>query len=117
MSRLTNRVAVITGGASGIERRKPPLLREGAAVGIWDVNETAGKELELLLLNEGCAARFIKVNTAKFNEVEAATAEVVKQFGKIDILINNAGITREYPFTMTAGKLAAGDGCKPYWCV
>ncbi len=96
MSRLTNRVAVITGGASGIGAAAcKKFVREGAAVGIWDVNETAGKELELLLLNEGCAARFIKVNTAKFNEVEAATAEVVKQFGKIDILINNAGITRD----------------------
>lgn len=96
MSRLINKVAVITGGASGIgEAACKKITREGAAVAIWDVNDKMGKELELLLLNEGFAARFIKVNTANYNEVEAATAEVVKQFGKIDILINNAGITRD----------------------
>ncbi|MFN8285401.1 MAG: 3-oxoacyl-ACP reductase FabG [Chitinophagales bacterium] len=96
MSRLKNKVAVITGGASGIGAAAcKKFAHEGAAVGIWDVNETAGKELELLLLNDGYVARFVKVNTAKFTDVEAATAEIVKQFGRIDILINNAGITRD----------------------
>lgn len=95
-NRFTGKVAVITGGASGIGKAAvEKFAREGAAVAIWDVNEVHGKELELLLLNEGLVARFIKVNTAKFNEVEAATKEIVKQFGKIDVLINNAGITRD----------------------
>ena len=61
------------------------------------------EKLELILLNEGFIARFIKVNTAKFEEVESATAIIIKQFGKIDVLINNAGITRDASFQkMTA---------------
>lgn len=96
MDRFKNKVVIITGGASGIGKAAvEKFTREGAAVAIWDVNEVQGKELELLLLNEGLIARFIKVNTAKFDEVEAATKETVKQFGKIDVLINNAGITRD----------------------
>lgn len=96
MKRFENKVVVITGGASGIGKAAvEKFAREGAAVAIWDVSEVQGKELELILLNEGLIARFIKVNTANFEEVEAATKEVIKQFGKIDVLINNAGITRD----------------------
>ncbi len=94
--KFKNKVVVITGGASGIGKAAvEKFAREDAAVGIWDVNEVQGKELELILLNEGFVARFIKVNTAKFEEVEAATKEIIRQFGKIDVLINNAGITRD----------------------
>src|ERR1019366_3291731 len=54
-----------------------------------------GKELEILLLNEGFVARFLKVNTAKYEEVEKATKEIIRQFGRIDVLVNNAGITSD----------------------
>ena len=91
-----NKSVVITGGASGIGKAAvEKFARQGAAVAIWDVNEVQGKELELLLLNEGLVARFVKVNTASLSEVEAATKEIIRQFGKIDVLINNAGITRD----------------------
>ena len=96
MNRFENKVIVITGGASGIGKAAvEKFAREGAAIAIWDVNQAQGKELELILLNEGFVARFIKVNTANFEEVNGATQEVIKQFGKIDVLINNAGITRD----------------------
>lgn len=91
-----NKSVVITGGASGIGKAAvEKFARQGAAVAIWDVNEVQGKELELLLLNEGLVARFVKVNTASLSEVEAATKEIIRQFGKIDVLVNNAGITRD----------------------
>lgn len=96
MKRFENKVVVITGSASGIGKAAvEKFAREGAAVAIWDVNEIQGKELELILLHEGFAARFIKVNTASFEEVEHATKEIIKQFGKISVLVNNAGITRD----------------------
>jgi 3-oxoacyl-[acyl-carrier protein] reductase len=96
MNRFQKKVIVITGGAAGIGKAAvEKFAHEGAAVAIWDVNEVQGKELELILLNEGFVAKFNKVNTAKYEEVEYATLEVIKQFGKVDVLINNAGITRD----------------------
>ena len=96
MSRFQGKVVVITGGASGIGKAAvEKFTREGAAVAIWDVNEIQGKELELLILNEGFAVKYSKVNTARYEDVERATHDVIKQFGKIDVLINNAGITRD----------------------
>lgn len=96
MQRFKNKVAVITGGASGIGRATTELFAaDGAFVAIWDVNEVAGKELEILLSERGLRAKFYKVNTSKFDEVEIAANELGQQTGKIDILINNAGITRD----------------------
>ncbi len=94
--RFENKVVVITGGASGIGRAAvEKFAREGAAVAIWDVSEVPGKELEMLMQKEGFVARFVKVNTAKMEEVMRATEIVIQQFNKIDVLINNAGITRD----------------------
>jgi 3-oxoacyl-[acyl-carrier protein] reductase len=96
MNRFENKVVVITGGGAGIGKAAcEKFAREGAAVAIWDINKAAGKELELLLLNEGFPAKFSLVNVARFEEVEKTAKEVIHQFGKIDVLINNAGITRD----------------------
>lgn len=96
MGRFKNKIAVITGGASGIGRAAVELFAaEGASVCIWDVNEIAGKELEILLSEKGLHVEFYKVNTANFYEVEKATNEIIRDTKRIDILINNAGITRD----------------------
>ncbi len=96
MNRLKNKVAIITGGANGIG--KATALRfaeEGAALAIWDVNEAKGAETVGELQQLGVKAQFFKVNTVHLAEVEQAAAAVVAAFGTIDILINNAGITRD----------------------
>ena len=59
------------------------------------MNEAKGMETAAAYTSEGAEVSFMKVNTADFSVVEAATNEVIKTFGKIDILINNAGITRD----------------------
>ncbi|OFX41548.1 MAG: 3-oxoacyl-[acyl-carrier-protein] reductase [Bacteroidetes bacterium GWA2_40_14] len=94
--RFENKIAIITGGADGIGKATSvKFALEGAVSVIWDLNTEKGEALASEINNNGGKALFMKVNTASFVEVEAATKSVVAQFGKIDILINNAGITRD----------------------
>ena len=94
MDRLKGKVAVITGGANGIGKvTVNKFLNEGASVICWDINEDAGKKL--LEENEGRPLKFQKVNTVNKLEVDQAVAELISSHGGIDILINNAGITRD----------------------
>jgi len=96
MNRLENKIAVITGGADGIGKAGAiKFAAEGATVIIWDMNEEKGLQTVAEIEGTGKKAVFVKVNTASFAEVEAATNEAVATFGRIDILINNAGITRD----------------------
>lgn len=91
--RMKDKVVLVTGGAAGIG--KATALRfaeEGAKVVICDLNEAAGQET-LKLLGEGAA--FYKVNVASRAEVQAWVDEVAARFGRIDVLVNNAGILRD----------------------
>lgn len=96
MNRLSGKIAIITGGARGIGKTTAQkFLSEGAAVAIWDIDETAGQAATTELKNQGGDLRFYKVNTSDLSAVTETTAQVVKDFGRIDILVNNAGITRD----------------------
>ena len=96
MNRLDNKIAIITGGADGLGRAAAfRFAAEGATVVIWDMNEEKGAQTVTEIENKGGKALFSKVNTASFTEVDAATQAVVSLYGRIDILINNAGITRD----------------------
>lgn len=93
--RLKDRVAIVTGGASGIGRATVELFaKEGANVIIWDVSDQ-GISIAQQLTQQGLSATFMKVSVANKTEVENAVAEIIKQFTRIDILINNAGITQD----------------------
>ncbi|WP_228850463.1 3-oxoacyl-ACP reductase FabG [Aegicerativicinus sediminis] len=94
MNRLTNKVAIITGGAKGIGKATVELfLKEGASVICWDIDEVAGNKL--LAENEGNDLSFYKVNTCDKENIASAISSIVDTYGRIDILINNAGITRD----------------------
>ncbi|MDR0667830.1 MAG: 3-oxoacyl-ACP reductase FabG [Prevotellaceae bacterium] len=96
MKRLENKIAIITGGADGIG--KATAIRfstEGAVVVLWDLNAEKGEATASEIAAAGGKALFMKVNTAVYAEVEAATQKVVAHYGKVDVLINNAGITRD----------------------
>jgi 3-oxoacyl-[acyl-carrier protein] reductase len=91
MYKLKDKVAIVTGGSMGIG--KATALRfaeEGAKVVIWDINEEKGKALAGEI-----DGRFMKVNTIDLSACEDAAKAVADAYGQIDILINNAGITRD----------------------
>jgi 3-oxoacyl-[acyl-carrier protein] reductase len=91
--RLKDKVTLITGGAAGIG--KATALRfaeEGARVVICDVNEEAGQAVAVHL---GPDASFYKVNVTDRGDVQNWVDDVHARYGKIDVLINNAGILRD----------------------
>lgn len=93
--RLNEKVALITGGAKGIGLATAErFAREGAKIILWDVS-ASGNEVVERLKTEGHEAIFRKVSVTNMDEVKEAVAEAKTHFGRIDILINNAGITRD----------------------
>ncbi len=93
--RLKNRVAIVTGGARGIGKAISELFAtEGASVIIWDLLEEGMATAEGIN-NSGGSAEFHKISVTDKEAVVAAVADIHSRFGKIDILINNAGITRD----------------------
>jgi len=93
MKRAENKVVIITGGALGIGRETCLLLaKEGAKVAITDVLEKEGKKLAEEIKLSGGTAKFWHLDVSKESEVERVLASVVKEYGKIDSIVNNAGI-------------------------
>jgi 3-oxoacyl-[acyl-carrier protein] reductase len=93
--RLKNKVALITGGANGIGLGTANrFAKEGAKIILWDLSEK-GAEVADRLNREGHHAMFTKVSVADQSQVMQAVEAAQKHFGHIDILINNAGITKD----------------------
>ena len=93
---LKGRVAIVTGGANGIGKGTSlAFAQAGAAVAVWDMAEEAGIAVVDEIKQSGGKAAFYKVNVANQADVESAVQNVVEEFGRIDILINNAGILRD----------------------
>ena len=95
MNILTGKRSLITGGASGIGKATALLFaQEGAAVSVVDIDDTRGKAVVQAILDEGGQTIFVHCNVAKAAECQRAVQQTVEQLGGIDILFNNAGITR-----------------------
>ena len=93
--RLKDKVALITGGANGIGLATAErFAKEGAKIIMWDIADR-GNAVAERLREEGYDVRFKKVSVTDQEEVLTAVAEARAHFGRIDILINNAGITRD----------------------
>ena len=95
MSRLSNKVAVVTGGASGMGRATVlRFLDEGAKVVIADFNAATGEETvaEAARAGHADAVRFIRTDVAKESDIEAMIRCATDSFGQLDIVFNNAGV-------------------------
>jgi NADP-dependent 3-hydroxy acid dehydrogenase YdfG len=103
MGKLDGKVAVITGGSSGIGRATAlALTSEGAAVAIGGRKASALEQVKAAVEAQGrrCLSQVMDVRDEK--QVAAFIDGAVKQFGRLDIMVNNAGLS--YPGTITDGK-------------
>ncbi|MGD0094107.1 MAG: 3-oxoacyl-[acyl-carrier-protein] reductase [Planctomycetota bacterium] len=93
---LEGKIVLITGGAQGIGRQIGERLHKGGAqLAIADINADAAKATAAELSAHGPKCSGYACNVAESAQVDALVEAVLKDFGKLDILINNAGITRD----------------------
>ena len=95
MKKLDGQIVIITGGARGIgEGICKIFCNEGATVALWDVLEE-GQTTADNISEDGGSIFFQKVDVTSQDSVDSAVANIIDNHGKIDVLINNAGIIRD----------------------
>ena len=93
MKRVKNKVAIVTGGASGLGKSSAKLLaREGAKIVVSDIDEEGGKKVVQQIKEDGGEAIFIKQDVAKEDEWKNVIETTLETYGKLHILANSAGI-------------------------
>src|SRR2546427_7581226 len=101
--RLQDKVALITGGSSGIGEATASLFaKEGAKIAITGRNETRGNAVTEQITKNGGHAVFITSDVRKSSDCQLAVDEILRAFGRLDILFNNAGVF--YPHNALDGS-------------
>lgn len=93
MARLSDKVAIVTGGANGLgEAIATRMAEEGAAVAVLDRDREDGERVAMKLADTGARAAFFACDVTREEDVSSAVSSVAEQFGRVDVLVNNAGI-------------------------
>lgn len=94
--RLKDKVAIITGGSNGIGKETAILFaKNGAKLILADYDESAGLQTLAEIRELGAEAEFIKADVSSVEDAQNIVAAAVTRFANVDVLINNAGITRD----------------------
>lgn len=94
MKRVEGKVAIVTGGVLGIGRATSLLLaKEGAKVAVVDIKDAEGQSVVDEITAFGGTAKYWHLDITKESEVKSIFADIAGEFGKIDVLVNNAGIS------------------------
>jgi len=97
--RLPDKVAIVTGGASGLGRGIAlALAREGARVAVVDLNEGGARDTVEAIAKDGGQAAAWRADISDKARIDAVVAEIIARWGTVDILVNNAGLDRVGPF-------------------
>jgi len=93
MKRVENKVALVTGAGLGLGRACAMMLaREGAKVMVTDLKESEGRAVADEIVEAGGEAMFMRQDVSLEADWDAAIAATVRRFGRLDVLVNNAGV-------------------------
>jgi len=94
MGRMEGKVAIVTGGARGLGRATCLVLaKEGASVAVIDILDDKGKEVAAEIIQKGGTASYYHLDVTSEEDVKRCIAAVHSEYGKLDVLVNNAGIS------------------------
>lgn len=93
MTRLNGKVAIVTGGANGLGQAiATRMSEEGAAVALLDRDKDGGEKVAGKLSDSGAKAAFLACDVTQEEDVSSAISSVAERFGRVDVLVNNAGV-------------------------